>query len=84
MAKTLNDSIGAVIAGQHVMGVDGLRDYHAVQAVKAVKAAKRIKSDVARYMAIQKSLKNWRVLVSFTVDERIRIMSYATQAEVIL
>lgn len=78
---TLNDKIGNLIRGEHVMGEDGLRDYHRIQAVKS---QMRIRDPFIRYASIKDTLKNYRVMVNFTADDKTRIFSPSKQKEVIL
>lgn len=79
---TLNDSIGAIIEGRHVMGDDpGTRDYWAVQAVKN---GMRKHQPSMRYMAIKRALKNYRVTVTQTPDWKVRVFCPSSQVEVIL
>lgn len=82
---TLNDTIGNIIRGTHVMGDDsascGLRDYRAIQSVKNVM---RKRDRFQRFVAIKSALKNYRVMVNFTADDRARVFNPQSQQEVIL
>jgi hypothetical protein len=79
---TLNESIGAIIAGQHVMGDEpGTRDYWAVQYVKK---GMRKHQPSMRYMAIKRALKNYRVTVTQTPDWKVRVFCPATKLEIVL
>jgi hypothetical protein len=80
---TLNERIGSVIDGHHVMGQDGLGDYHTVQRVKK---AMRKHQPSMRYVAIKQALKNYRVIVTQTPEpvRKVRVFCPATQAEVVL
>ena len=78
---TLNDKIGNIIRDTHVMGADGLREYHAIQAVKS---DMRIRDRFIRFASIKATLKNYRVMVNFTGDNKARIFNTETKTEVIL
>lgn len=79
---TLNDRIGAIIKGQHVMGDEsGTRDYWAIQYVKK---GMRKHQPSMRYVAIRHALKNYRVTVTQTADWKVRLLCPETQDEVIL
>jgi hypothetical protein len=78
---TLTDKIGNVIRGEHVMGDDGLRDYHRIQAVKS---DMRIRDRFIRFASIKATLNPYRVMVSFTADEKVRVYAPSKQVEVIL
>jgi hypothetical protein len=78
---TLNDKIGGIIRGTHVVSEDGLRDYHRIQAVKD---AMRKRDRFERFVGIKTELKNYRVMVNFTADDKARIFNPETNQEVIL
>ena len=59
--KSLVAQIQEVIGGQHVMGADGLQDYHAS---RKVRDCKRIRDRSERIAAMKRALKNYRVTVS--------------------
>ncbi len=80
MAK-LHDKIRKVIDGEHVMGEDGLRDYHKVETVKS---DLRIRDRRIRFLSVKSVLAPYRVMVSLTADEKVRIYSPSKQLEVIL
>ena len=56
-----------LIGGSHVMGEDGLRDYHAARAV--INATRRRDP----FPAIREALKNHRVMVSYDGQGIVRI-----------
>ena len=61
MSKSLVAQIQEVIGGQHVMGADGLTDYHAA---RKVRDCKRVRDRSERVSAMKRALKNYRVTVS--------------------
>ena len=60
MAKSLVAQIAEVLDGAHVLGKDGLRDYHKARAVRDLKRRKGID----RLAATRAELKNYRVQVN--------------------
>ncbi len=81
---TKNEQYRRLIDGTHCMSNtpgDGLRDYWTVQAVKG---AARVKDAVERLMAIRKAVKNYRVMVNLTEDERVRIFNPESKDEVLI
>jgi hypothetical protein len=63
-------SLTDLIAGSHVMGENGLRDYHvAAAAIKAL----RLRAFSERLNAIRVALKNHRVQVSYDDQGVIRV-----------
>ena len=84
--STINAKLTTFLNGKHVMdtgsATDRLSTYHDVQAVKR---AMLIRSDTfQRFVAIKRALKNYRVMVNYTGDDRARVYDPATQSEVIL
>lgn len=75
------ETLCRLLDGQHVMGADSLKVYHDA---RAARNGLLKREPIARTMAIQRALKNYRVGVFHTQDERTRIVNYATKAEVIL
>lgn len=78
---TLNDKIGTIIRGEHVLGDDGLRDYHKIQAVKS---DMRIRDRFVRMASIKATLNPYRVMVSLTADEKVRVYAPSKQLEILL
>ena len=78
---TLNGQLGSILRGEHVMGEDGLRDYHKIQAVKN---AMRVRDRFVRFNHIKAVLHPYHVTVSLLEDERVRVWAPAKQTEVIL
>jgi hypothetical protein len=73
------EQILAVIRNSHVMGEDGLRDYHAA---RAARDANRKGTTQARFSAMKTALKNHRVTVSLDSGMgTIRIRNNETRAE---
>jgi hypothetical protein len=60
MAKSLVAQIAEVIDGAHVLGKDGLRDYHKARTVRDLKRRKGID----RLAATRTELKSYRVQVN--------------------
>ena len=60
MASKIEQILG-VIRDSHVMGVDGLRDYHAA---RAARDANRCVTTQARFSAMRRALKDHRVQVT--------------------
>lgn len=83
---TLNTKLLAIMDGNHVMGsgsaADRLSTYHDAQAVKKAMLIRR--DQFERFTAIKKALKNYRLMVNFTGDNKTRIFDPATHSEVIL
>lgn len=75
-----------VIKGSHVMGENGLRDYHAA---RAARDANRCGTTDSRFEAMRKALKNHRVTVKHVFDfsgmrtGRIEIKNFETGASFI-
>lgn len=61
MNNAIISGIRKFIDGAHVLGEDGLRDYHAAAAVRD---ARRIKSEVKRFTTIKSILHPYRITVS--------------------
>lgn len=83
---TLNDKLASIMDGNHVMdtgsAADRLSTYHDIQAVKR---AMLIRIDkFQRFSAIKRALKNYRVMVSYTPDDKARVFDPVTRKEVIL
>ena len=80
MTKT--SGLMKILEGAHVLGDDGLRDYHVAQRVKN---ANRKRKDLlgSRFLAVRQELKNYRVMVSLT-DDDVRIYRPDTRQEYFL
>jgi hypothetical protein len=70
-----------VIEGAHVLGTDGLRDYHTA---KRVINSNRIALAGKRFATIRAELKNHHVIVSLNDDYTIRVYRPDTQSEMVL
>lgn len=75
------EQLTQLIEGHHVMGADSLTAYY--DARRARNGLLK-HEPIARTMAIQRALKNYRVGVFHTSDGRTRIVNYETKVEVIL
>ena len=75
------EQLTRLIEGSHVMGADSLTAYY--DARRARNGLLK-REPIARTMEIQRALKNYRVGVFHTQDNRTRILNYDTKAEVIL
>ena len=83
---TLNDKLASILDGNHVMdtgsAADRLGTYHDIQAVKR---AMLIRADkFQRFVAIKRALKNYRVMVNYTHDDKARVFDPATRRELVL
>jgi hypothetical protein len=83
---TLNSKLSTMMDGKHVMDTgsasDRLSTYHDIQAVKKAMLIRR--DQFERFTAIKRALKNYRLMVNFTSDDKARIFDPATRTEVIL
>jgi uncharacterized protein len=80
MKTNKTEVIKAVLEGAHVMGSNGLQDYHTAQAIKA---ACRKQDSVIKFMTIRTAIKNYNLMVSLQGD-CTRIWNPSTQTEVTL
>lgn len=74
------EQILKVIEGSHVMGSNGLRDYHAA---RLARDANRCGTTESRFIAMRKALKNHRVTVKLVYNDGaqtgdIQILNFET------
>ncbi len=69
------ETLTRLIEGSHVMGADSLTAYYDA---RRVRNALLKHEPIARTMEIQRALKNYRVGVFHTCDDRTRILNYDT------
>ena len=80
MSESIIAGIRKFIDGAHVLGEDGLRDYHAAASIRD---ARRIKAAEKRFTAIKTILHPYRVTVS-PEGPYIRMRRNDNQAEMVI